>query len=487
MRFDLQLKRGADRGQNFGSLFEVPTVDGSVIGAGFQGVYNTYHRTDRHVLQFFMRPGSGPRSFETQTLPRSTDLAGTYLFDLDGAVFSSSEDVRRWDVSSQDWVADPSDARERMRLGSSLLSFSGGSATCDGVPLLSAPDKGLYHHFFYAHGHLFFYHTYWAQQSEARLHTTDGEGFSKLYACPWSPDSGRVDLTKARVITLPVVGEVPFSYGQYKQEVLTCSNIGGVYVFDGESWRTIVAPDIDTSYQVYSMINFYDRLLLAQYPTGQLFEYAGTEVSLISGWPPVMAGASTQAREAQTLAIYGGELYVGVWPWGELWRLNPDSSEWIFVRRMMSQPPVTDTTNHPYEQEAAAAGLVFNQWGQRVTSLVPNGAGMFISTSAKAPTLWEPAFDFVGDEKWKEYGTVTCLTVPDVISTPIHWTEGETHLEFIIDQETMSIQQDDRLLAEVAIESSSVTGPEVVVAQSLTWGRGIFGAYGGEALEGRLL
>ncbi|MBT4608605.1 MAG: hypothetical protein HOC05_01100, partial [Gemmatimonadetes bacterium] len=88
MRFDVQLKRGEDRGQNFGSLFEVPTVDGSVIGAGFQGVYNTYHRTDRHVLQFFKRPGSGGRNFETQTLPRSTDLAGTYLFDVDGSVYS---------------------------------------------------------------------------------------------------------------------------------------------------------------------------------------------------------------------------------------------------------------------------------------------------------------------------------------------------------------------------------------------------------------
>ncbi|MBT6631020.1 MAG: hypothetical protein HOB49_28645 [Gemmatimonadetes bacterium] len=487
MRFDVQLKRGEDRGQNFGSLFEVPTVDGSVIGAGFQGVYNTYHRTDRHVLQFFKRPGSGGRNFETQTLPRSTDLAGTYLFDVDGSVYSSSEDVRRWDSSSQRWVVDPSDARERMRLGSSLLSFTGGSATCDGVSLLSAPDRGIYHRFFYAHGHLFFYHTYWAEQSGYRLHTTDDEGFSKLYACPWRPKDGLVDLTQAKVITVPVVGEVPFSYGQYKEEVLTCSNIGGVYVFDGESWRTIVEPEIDTSYQVYSMMNFYDRLLLAQYPTGQLFEYAGTEVSLVGGWPPVMEGVSTQAREAQTMAIYGGELYVGVWPWGELWRLNPDSREWTFVRRMISQPPATDKTNHPYEEESAAAGLVANQWGQRVTSLVPHGAGMLISTSAKAPTLWEPAFDFVGDGKWKEYGTVTRFTVPDVISTPIHWTEGETKLEFIIDQETMAIHQDGQLLAEVAVESSSSTGPAAAVAQSLTWGRGIFGAYGGEALEGHLL
>ncbi|MBT5056051.1 MAG: hypothetical protein HOM68_05875, partial [Gemmatimonadetes bacterium] len=73
------------------------------------------------------------------------------------------------------------------------------------------------------------------------------------------------------------------------------------------------------------------------------------------------------------------------------------------------------------------------------------------------------------------------------ISTPIHWTEGETKLEFIIDQETMSIHQDGQLLAEVAVKSPSSVEPEAVVAQSLTWGHGIFGAYGGAALEGHLL
>ena len=34
------------------------------------------------------------------------------------------------------------------------------------------------------------------------------------------------------------MGEVPFSYGQLGGGVLTCSNIGGVYVFDGGTWWT---------------------------------------------------------------------------------------------------------------------------------------------------------------------------------------------------------------------------------------------------------
>mgnify|MGYP001163995706 CR=1 FL=1 len=486
MKISITLDRGEDRGQNFGTLFEARTQDGSaVVGAGFQGVYNTHHRIDRHVVQFFLRPTDGERTATTQLLPRSTELAGTYLFDLDGEIYSSSEDVWKWNPSTQAWTVDGSDARERMRLETRVLRFDGGSATCDGVSILTPPDRGTYYRFFYAHGHLFFYHTYWAEQDGYRLHTFDDDGFSKLYACPWSPLEPHVDMERAQVITLPVVGEVPFSYGQYHDEVLTCSNIGGVYVFDG-SWRMIVTPEIETSYQVYSMMNFYDRLLLAQYPTGKLFEYSGEEVTLIEGWPPVMEGVSTSAREAQTLAIYGGDLFVGVWPWAEMWRYSPDADRWVFNRRMLSHPPTTDETVHPYENESAAAGIVHNQWGQRVTSLVPNGTDLMISTSAKAPTLWEPAYDWVGDGKWKEYGTVTRMTMPGVVCAPLQWTEGPTQLEFAIDDEgCMSITQDGVALAFAKTDDTS--GVQSGVADSdQMWKRGIFGEFGGIKLEGWL-
>ena len=485
MKFSITLDRGEDRGQNFGTLFETKTEDGSaVVGAGFQGVYNTYHRGNRHVVQFFLRPTDVQRDVTTQLLPRSTQLAGTYLFDLDGDLYSSSEDVRRWDASTKVWTVDDSVAPERMRLGTKELRFEGGSATCDGVSILAPPERGTYYRFFYAHGHLFFYHTYWAEQEGYRLHASDDEGFSKLYACPWSPTEKRVDLQRAKIITLPVVGEVPFSYGQYHDEVLTCSNIGGVYIFDG-SWRMIVEPEIETSYQVYSMMNFYDRLLLAQYPTGRLFEYAGKDVTLIEGWPPVMEGVSTSSREAQTMAIYGGELFVGVWPWAELWRYSPDTDRWIFIRRMLPHPSTTNETVHPYENESAAAGIVHNQWGQRVTSLVPNGTDLMISTSAKSPTLWEPAFDFVGDGKWKDYGTVTRLTLPGVVSAALQWTSGPTELEFSIDDEgEMSITQDGVTLA--AGKTDGASGLKSGLSDSdQMWERGVFGDFGGVSMQGR--
>ena len=52
----VRLDRGEDIGQNFGSLFEGVTQDGAfIVGAGFSGLYNTYHRDDRHVVHFYIR------------------------------------------------------------------------------------------------------------------------------------------------------------------------------------------------------------------------------------------------------------------------------------------------------------------------------------------------------------------------------------------------------------------------------------------------
>ena len=119
--------------------------------------------------------------------------------------------------------------------------------------------------------------------------------------------------------------EFIYSYGQLGDDVLAATNTGGVYRFDGREWKCLVEPIEDVSYQVYTMINYYDRLLLGQYPTGNLFEYDGREVRHLQDQPPVMPGVSDRAREAQTTAIYGGDLYVGVWPWAELWRLDGNS------------------------------------------------------------------------------------------------------------------------------------------------------------------
>jgi hypothetical protein len=285
-----------------------------------------------------------------------------------------------------------------------------------------------------------------------------------------------------------VVGETTFSWGQLEGVVITGSNIGGIYVFDGKEWRMLLEPKLGTSYQIYSMLNYYDRMLMGQYPTGEIFEFDGENVKHIEGWPPRLEGVSGSAREAQTSVIYGGDLYVGVWPWGEVWRYNPDSKTWTFAARMFTHPPLTKETNHPYEKECVALGIVSNQWGQRVTGLLPIADALMVSTSAKWPCKWEPRFTFVDGDRWRDYGAVYRLHASGSLSAPVRWTDGPTALEFSIDGSgRMAIAQDGSLLASSGPDAGLKTlVDEAGVVMRPEWGSGMFGTFAGAAIDGTL-
>jgi hypothetical protein len=478
----VQLERGEDKGQNFGSLFEVSTTDGKhVVGAGFSGAYNTRYRHDRHTVHFFVRPTESVRELDVMRTSRPNDIAGTYLFNFDGQVYSANPDVRAWDESDAAWKVSPTRSRVDTRVGKHLLSFEGSTVVLDDKTVLGAPKDGNYTGFYYAQGYLVFYHIYRPGAGGYRDYTTDVEGYSKLIACPWKPSDGAVDLTKATVETVPVVGEFPYAFGQLGNQVISCSNIGGVYALREGQWRTLVEGSMKYSYQVYAGYTYYDQLLLGQYPSGELFAFDGEEVKQIKGWPPVMDGVSTASREAQTIVVYGGDLYVGVWPWGEVWRYARERDTWELARRMFTYPETTNATLHPYEDETRALGGVANQWGQRVTSMVPLEDSLLISTSAKWQCEWEPKFGYVGDGDWKEYGTVTHVRVPGHLSAPVKWTDGATTLHFTISGDGLRIAQDGN-----ALGTAKLDGRSVGTLGDATWGHGAYGIFTGSHVEGEI-
>jgi hypothetical protein len=289
------------------------------------------------------------------------------------------------------------------------------------------------------------------------------------------------------VETLPIVGETTFAWGQLDGQVLTCSNIGGVYVFDDASWRTVREPALGESFQVYTMVRYYDRLLLGQYPAGEFFEFDGEDLSLLEGWPPRMEGVSASGRECQTAAIWGGRLLAGVWPWGEVWSHSPDLDRWQSMGRLFSHPELDDEFSHPYQAECEAAGLVLNQYGQRVTSMVPMGNSLIVSTSTKWPFEPDPAPDFLTEDELAEYGAVWRLRMPGCLSAPVHWSDGPTNLEFTITDERMVIRQNGLLLAATDLPDDLAERLRTTDAwQGPTWGAGVFGPFGGASVDGTM-
>ena len=480
----ITVDRGEDVGQAFGSLFEANTVDGKLtIGAGFQNAYNTRYRADRHEVQLFVRPTDGERDYRIVELPRPNDThTGSYLFSQDGVVYSTYGGVKQWDSTTQSWIdatTSGGGTNETMRIGGRVMKFADSQVQFDGETILPAPAVGSYVMFFYANGQLCFYHV---NRGDAgyRPWTDDADGFSKLYACPWQPGDGEVDLSRATVLTLPVVGETTFAWGVLGDQLVTGSNIGGVYVFGGEQWNMIVEPGLGTSYQLYSSVVVRDRLLMGHYPTGRLFEFDGTEVRDLPGSPPVPDGVSTGAREAQTTVVYGGEVFTGVWPWGELWRLHPVSGRWHFQQRMFDHPQPSARITHPYDVENAD-NSPRNHWGQRVTSLIPMGRDLLVATSAKSPAEWSPdKAPWLAPEKWKSYGKIYRVTMPGHVSAIAKWTDGPTTFEFSFDRGRLMIEQDGDKIGEAEIPQAWKASLE---SFKVIKGDGLYGPFKGRSIE----
>jgi hypothetical protein len=481
--FSVVVDFGEDLGQSFGSIFEARDKQGRLVaGAGFMDAYNTRFRSDRHTIQLFVRHDALGSEFTVKRLPHPDLDCGVYLLDFDENLYAwttvRDNSVRLWDDSSRLWIkklpprVDAITSGDgAMRLGKGILVFSANRVWFDDRLILDRPEKGRYYNFYYAHGHLCFFHT----------HRGETDGFTKIYACPWTPDSdGPIDLSRAVCLSAKYVGATPFAWGQFRDEVMTVTNQGGVHVFSKNRWRTLLEADNTVSYQVYSMLTFHDRMLLAQYPTGNLFEYQGDEVTRIEGWPPKLPNVSPHAREAQTMAIYRGDLLVGVWPWAELWRYERDAKKWRSMGRAFTHPEASDKTTHPYEAEADRFQLVTNHWGQRITGMVPRGDTLMLSTSSKGTYEWFDKYDSLTEEQRREYGAVLELKMPGNLAAQIKWKDRPTKLEFVVQRNRLVIRQDGQELAAAALRL-----PEIKTLSELNvnWGEGPFGAFSGSIQE----
>ena len=151
--------------------------------------------------------------------------------------------------------------------------------------------------------------------------------------------------------------------------------------------------------------------------------------------------------------------------------------------RLFAHPPTTDKVVHPYEQEIHdfnkqhGTKIVFNNWGQRATSMAISGSSLMIGTSAKAPWRREKRFAFIGDKEWREYGTPHLFTLPGNLAATLQWKEGPMTLRFVVSSKQMKIFQDGKKLGEAPIESGL---SKRVANANLKWGQGVFGALPGE-------
>ncbi len=472
-----------DAGQSLGSLFEVRGADGRVLaGAGFLNSYNTQDRSDRRMLHVYART-TRPTPFHLAPLPRPTSEAGTYLYGYRGGLFSFSRSsldrvLRRWNSEQQMWSIEQSTPALAIEVQGRPMNANGNQILYDKKCVLECPeDQGTIGEWYYNAGVLI------VRSFKTDATTTPGA----LVAFRWNPGDSQLHWKEGKSIPLTHPTEFIYSYGQLgrgaNHQIFAASNRGTVLLFRNGSWESVRESD-GRSFQVYCALNYRDRLLVGQYPTGQLLELSDGKLELLPDSPPVMPGVSRNAREAQSITIFGGDMIVGVWPWGEVWRRNENGGDWEFLQRVFTHPAPTDQTTHPYEKETMALDPVLNRWGQRVTSLVPMGDSLYISTSAKGHNPFEEKFEFLSDGKHLEYGMVYRYQRSGCLSLPISWTNQRTRVEIQFSKNRIRVLQDGQ---EMGSSTWEMSDPAVLEDWSLTAGQGVYGPFDGQSLDVQLL
>jgi hypothetical protein len=464
----ISVSRQIDRGENWGSLFEITDAsDESIAGAGFLGAYNTFPRSDRDQLHIFVRSHDQKAEWKTERLPRiESPATGFYPFQLAGELYVSTRNglddrVHQWDNATASWNLIKVVDNGTQQIAGKNFHVSAEQVMWDGRALVkpSAPYRFGEHYF--AEGKLIL-----------RAFRSDGQEPANTFVVySWNPDDS-VGPQPMNGLSLSLLQprEFVYTFGQWHDHILAISNMGGVYRLRPEGWDTLRAPDPGVSYQVYSGLNYRDKLLLGHYPTGEIYEYAGDQLVLKRGWPPVMPGVSRKAREAQTLAIYNGELYVGVWPWAEVWRY--DGSNWHFVQRMFSHPLITDAVTHPYEAETKQADSVYNLWGQRVTGLVPYKGSLIITTSSKGGAPWKPKFAFLSHERQREYGAIYRATLPGQLSVHAPVASTPTRIELRKENEFLVVRLNGAESGKIRLPLESW---KRLANGTIRWGKGVYG------------
>ena len=389
----------------------------------------------------------------------------TSLFDNGGSLWAKTRSprkdsaLRRWVEATGHWVEVKDEPAFQIAVGDGILSHENGRAFWNGelIETNTAVDANI-RELYFAKGCLLF-------------RSVDPDKSNDLTALPWT--GGVKSAAAEKRISLRSDNEFVYSWGQHQGDVLAATNTGGVYCFDGDSWIVILEPEKGTSFQIYSMISFYDSLLLGHYPSGELWEYSDRRLHRRTGWPPVMNGVSNRAREAQTTGIYGGQLLTGVWPWGEVWRYDKSGDQWHLLQRLFSHPPLSDEIVHPWEKEMeiAAPEAARNLWGHRIMAMVPIDNSIYISTAAKQAIADPKKFKFIQKpEIVQEYGAVYRVTLPGQQTVETNWKDDLTTFEFVFNDGDLIVNQDEKELGRVEAKL-----PEFSKDYQTLSGQGIFG------------
>jgi len=466
INIDLNLNLGEDVGQNLGTLFEIEDGLGNVImGAGFPDIYNTRKRVNHRSLNVFIETD---KTGEFQSLGRPfEDSFYIRLINYNGTLYAfnrANSEIRSFDPNENVWLpTDEIESYNGFKVNDKIVKVVDGSLFYGDDLIFEIEGYNLIAYYF--NGSLY-------------IHATNGVDDQYLYVCPWKyDDSQPVDLETCNQNTFEYDKvRFPYTFGVYENEVLLNLNNGDRFSYhDGE--LTLIHEDQGTSNQIYSLLTTSDRVYAGHYPSGQVLTYDGVgDYRFQSPNIQIPTETNNSQREAQTLQLYAGKLFAGVWPYGELHMYDFNADEWTFLRRLFSHPDDTSAT-YPYYQLMNNK----NNLGQRIVDMENIGSNMYIALTAKASlsNYSIEDLDFLTPEQAREYGSVYRYQKDYNLACNFNWPpDGKTTISVNLTNDELSVAQDNSEICSINVDQSDITIDE----STIQFAKGIFGDYGGNSI-----
>lgn len=236
-----------------------------------------------------------------------------------------------------------------------------------------------------------------------------------------------------------------------------------------------------------------DQLLIGHYPSGFILAFDGTTLTALSfgeginqalglGLNPYAYG------ESQTLAVYGGAVWVGHYPWGYLLRSDGDLKQWSSYA--LFRGPDARANSCPYRDEVAAriATIASNtgqdpvsehfydeMWARRVHSAGWFGNGLALGLASRRGTVFDAERDAgIDPAELADYGSVRLVEMPNTLIASFEWpASGEVVLTAKVTSEEMILLADETPVARRAhtLDPAAVSALRLVRQGSGVYGR----------------
>lgn len=304
-----------------------------------------------------------------------------------------------------------------------------------------------------------------------------------VYRCAFAPG---VDQTCGPLERIEFAGGSAYALAAWNDAVWIGDSLGQIWRIDrdGSVNHEFDGARLDPlnsgrAGEFYSFAVFGDSLVAGHYPSGRLVRRTPTG-SWIPFGPPLgsienLGTYNATELEVQSLLVYAGRLWAGVYPWGELWQISPDGEAApplrLFAAPERANPPF------PYSDkllkaairiEPGASGIcsfdgTFDQfltwanaqttwirdclarigyvsktdWGQRVPTLTIAAAAIYAATGNRLDHGYDPVRDerILTPIASEEYGRVWAVRLKNAGSMPVSWpTDGRLRLDVQIER-----------------------------------------------------